>query len=365
MVGQRNTIFASTEPERLTAELRRREAYSAEAQRLSHTGSFGWSVPSGELTWSDETFRIYEYDRAVRPTLERVMVRIHPDDRSWAKEAIRRSTANRTDFDIQHRLQMPDDRIKDIRVVAQAVEDAHGGLEFVGAVMDVTATRRLVDAASLVSAERKMAQELVRSREEEQRRLARELHDCTAQGLASVALNLAVVQASKKTLDRRAKRALADAIAATDQCLAEIRTIAHLRHPPLLDEFGLRSALVKYVEGFVRRSGIQVDLDIPGDLGELPQEVEITLFRIVQEALTNVRRHAQSSQASIQIRREGNEISMDVRDAGRGMTESDQSPLGIGVGIPSMRQRVQHIGGRMEIHSHKDGTTVRVMIPLE
>jgi len=365
MVSRRNTIFAGTEPERLTAELRRREAYSAAAQRLSHTGTFGWSVPSGEITWSDEMYRIFEYDRAVRPTLERVLARVHPDDRSWAHESIHRATTDPTDFDIQHRLQMPDDRIKDIHVVAHAVPDESGGLEFIGAVMDVTATRRMIDVASIVLAERKLALELVRSREDEQRRLARELHDSTAQSLASVAVNLAVLKTSKSTLDRRGKCALADAIAATDRCLIEIRTIAHLRHPPLLDELGLRSALIEYVDGFVRRSGIQVGLDIPGDLGKLPQEAEITLFRIVQEALTNVRRHAQSPQAGIQIHRESNEISMDVRDGGRGMARTDEVPPGLGVGIPSMRERVQDIGGRLEIYSNEDGTTIRVVIPLE
>src|ERR1700685_3237723 len=131
-----------TEQEHLTQELQRREAYLAEAQRLSHTGSFGWNVASGEIFWSEETFRIFEYDSAVKPSLEFVLQRTHPEDRAVVRQFLKRVTDEGKDWDFEHRLLTPDGSIKYLHAVARATNNALGALEFVGAVMDVTATRR-------------------------------------------------------------------------------------------------------------------------------------------------------------------------------------------------------------------------------
>src|SRR6266478_69344 len=122
-------------------ELRRSEAYLSEAQRLSHTGSFGWSVRTGEILWSEETFRIFQYDRTTKPTVETVLRRTHPEDVAFVKQTIQQASQDGKDFDFEHRLQMPDSSIKHLRVVGHAERDRLGGQEFVGAVMDVTAAR--------------------------------------------------------------------------------------------------------------------------------------------------------------------------------------------------------------------------------
>jgi PAS domain S-box-containing protein len=144
--GVLKSIFGSamdvTEQEHLAQELHRREAYLAEAQRLSHTGSFGWNVASGEIFWSDETFRIFEYDSAVKPSLELVLQRTHPEDRAVVRQFLERVTDEGKDWDFEHRLLTPDGSIKYVHAVARATNNALGALEFVGAVMDVTATRR-------------------------------------------------------------------------------------------------------------------------------------------------------------------------------------------------------------------------------
>lgn len=139
--GGRQVILAVvrdvSKQELMTRELRRREGYLAEAQRLSHTGSFGWSVPTGEIFWSEETFRIFEYDRAIKPTLELVLQRIHPEDLALVQQIIERAS-NGKDWDLEHRLLMPDGSVKHIHAVAHAIRDDSSKLEFVGAVMDVT-----------------------------------------------------------------------------------------------------------------------------------------------------------------------------------------------------------------------------------
>src|ERR1017187_6088524 len=135
---------ATKRAERKRAEeaLRRNEAYLTEAQTLSHTGSFGWNVSSGEIYWSEETFKIFEYDPSVKPTLELVFRRMHPDDRDLVHQKIDRAARERTYFDLEHRLLMPDGSIKHLHVLARALETSPGNLEFVGAVTDVTAAKQ-------------------------------------------------------------------------------------------------------------------------------------------------------------------------------------------------------------------------------
>ena len=136
------TVMDVTEHELLTQELRRREAYLAEAQRLSHTGSFGWKPDTGEIIWSDETYRIFEYDRSVKPTIDSVVQRVHPEDRADFKEVTNRAFAGATDFEHSYRLLLPDGRVKHVHAIAHVLQDASGNREFVGAVTDITERKR-------------------------------------------------------------------------------------------------------------------------------------------------------------------------------------------------------------------------------
>jgi len=139
------TAIDVTEQERLTQELQRREAYLAEAQRLSQTGSFGWNLSSGEIFWSEETFRIFEHDPSLRLTLDRTLERVHPEDTAFVKETIERASQDGMNFDLEHRLLLPDGSVKNVHVVAQALRNDSGDIEFVGAVMDVTAAKQAED----------------------------------------------------------------------------------------------------------------------------------------------------------------------------------------------------------------------------
>ena len=144
------------------------------------------------------------------------------------------------------------------------------------------------------------------------------------------------------------------------RCLQEIRTISYLLHPPELDELGLESALSRYIDGFIRRSGIQVEVEVTSDLGRVPQAVETTIFRVVQESLTNIRRHAGSATARVRLFGSPSNLVLEVSDAGRGIGDGAPS----GVGIASMRERVEQLNGRLEIASHSSGTSVKATIPL-
>ena len=209
---------------------------------------------------------------------------------------------------------------------------------------------------------------LLQLQDEERRRIARELHDGIAQLLTSLNLNLAVVNESASTLNARSRRSLAESLALAERILQEVRTSSYLMHPPILDELGLASAVAWYLEGFSERSGICVGLQLDPNLGRVPRDVETTVFRIVQECLTNIHRHSGSATAVIRIRRSQTEIVMEAQDNGRGMraagAKTTPGAPAFGVGIAGMRERAHQLGGQLTIQSSSRGTIVKAVFPI-
>ncbi|MBZ5596011.1 MAG: PAS domain S-box protein [Acidobacteriia bacterium] len=228
-------------------------------------------------------------------------------------------------------------------------------------VEDITERKRAEEAL------RQLSGRLLQLQDEERRRLARELHDGTAQTIAALGMNLDVVREAAAALDAPARRTLDESVALADQCIRELRTLSYILHPPMLDDRGLASALGGYVEGFAARSGIAVKLDLPPNLGRLPREVELMLFRIVQESLTNIHRHSGSRTATIRMARYPHDVVMEVRDQGNGigtLERDGEQGARVGVGIAGMRERVRQIGGRLKIRSRPGGSDVEVVVPL-
>jgi len=210
---------------------------------------------------------------------------------------------------------------------------------------------------------------LLRLQDEERRRLARELHDSVGQVLAALSMNIGVLQSQSHKLDSLGARAVSENAELVQQASREIRTISHLLHPPLLEMLGLDSALRGYVEGFSERSKIKVDLEIPADLGRLPGDTELAVFRVVQECLTNIHRHSESATAAIRIAQEGGRLVVQVQDRGKGISEEKQRELAApghtGVGLSGMRERLRQLGGRLDIQSESNGTVVSAILKVE
>jgi two-component system, NarL family, sensor kinase len=211
---------------------------------------------------------------------------------------------------------------------------------------------------------------LLHLQDEERKRFAIDLHDSTAQHLAALTMNLDVLEAADDLLDVRSRRALAQSRALADQCSREVRTMAYLLHPPLLDEAGLLPAVRWYIAGFIERSGVRVDFDAR-EVGRMPGLVETALFRVVQEGLTNVRRHASTSTASIRLTRRAAAVVLDIQDQGHGLRDHPTMPPGgaplpemLGVGIQGMRERIRQLGGTFDIEFTHTGTTIHVVVPL-
>jgi signal transduction histidine kinase len=216
----------------------------------------------------------------------------------------------------------------------------------------------------------RLSGQILSLQDDERRDLARELHDATAQSLAALAMNLDLLHATVPGLEAKASQLLTDSLVLANQCTNEVRTMSYLLHPPLLEDAGLTAAVRDLADGFAERSGIRVDLQISEDFGRLPFETELTLFRVLQESLSNVRRHSGSPTASINLVREAKEVWLEVCDRGCGLAKREDfgvpaKPAGrMGVGIPGMKERLHLLGGRLVIESGPHGTSLKAILPL-
>jgi PAS domain S-box-containing protein len=211
---------------------------------------------------------------------------------------------------------------------------------------------------------RHLSSRIVAIRDEERRRLGRELHDSQGQYLAAIKMNLEMIETTDAALSTVQKSALTEAITLLERSMREIRVISHLLHPPLLDEIGLQAVVPWYLNSFSERSGIQIDLDMPSDIAKFPDQVELAVFRVLQECLTNVHRHSGSKVAKVKILPEETGVTLEVFDRGRGMSSQNGSEPVMGVGITGMRERVRELGGHFEINSDAEGTVVRAVLPF-
>jgi PAS domain S-box-containing protein len=223
---------------------------------------------------------------------------------------------------------------------------------------DITAQRRTEQQL------RELTGRLLKAQDDERRRIARELHDSAGQLLAALSMNLASLQPFLPP--GQAADICQESEGLVQQLMRELRTLSHLLHPPLLDEVGLASAVQWFVEGFGERSHIQVALDLPEELERLPAEIETAIFRLIQEALTNIHRHSESPTATVRIVRGPETVRVEIADAGKGFAPEllSTNRLKAGVGIQGMRERIRQLGGQFEVTSGNAGTLIAASLPL-
>jgi PAS domain S-box-containing protein len=217
---------------------------------------------------------------------------------------------------------------------------------------------------------RQLSGRLLQLQDEERRRIARDLHDTTGQKIAALSMSLDRVARLLDTRKPERQEALEEGRDIVRMIGEEIRTLSYLLHPPLLDESGLGSAIRWYAEGFQKRSGIKLHVNIAPDIGRLSTEVEMALFRVVQESLTNVHRYSGSPNAEITVATTPNSVKLDVIDHGKGIEAGTarvkvEGIGALGVGIPGMRERLRQLGGQLEVHFGRDGTRVSAKVPLK
>ena len=240
--------------------------------------------------------------------------------------------------------------------------DTPEGTLVTSAIRDITERKRAQESLRVLSGR------LLQVQDEERRHIARELHDSAGQMLAGLSMNLSVLAQDNKS-SAGAVELAKESLGLVRELSQEVRTISHLLHPPLLDEVGLASALRLYLDGFAERSKIKVDLEIPADFGRLSPEQETAIFRVVQEALTNIHRHSGSPVAAIRISRSDSVVRVEIEDKGKGIPPEKRFKMEVagktGVGIAGMRERLRQLGGTLEIDSPRNGTgtTIIAQVP--
>jgi len=213
-----------------------------------------------------------------------------------------------------------------------------------------------------------LSQRLLKVQDEERRKIARDLHDSTGQTLAALKMGLAALEERLKE-HQATSDVMSEIAALADQALQEIRTTSYLLHPPLLDEAGFTSAAQWFVDGFGKRSGLKVTVDLAVMQERLPIAIETALFRVLQESLSNAHRHSGALEVNVRFQYQSETVILEIRDLGRGIPAELLSRLrdanwGTGVGLAGMRERLNELNGQLEIVSNGQGTTIRAIVPL-
>ena len=224
--------------------------------------------------------------------------------------------------------------------------------------------RELAERKTAENNMRQLSTRLMRVQDEEAKRFARALHDSLGQDLA-----VAKIAAGSLLKDDPMNHQLAELVALLDDSVSQTRTISYLLHPPLLDEIGFASAAKWFIEGYTQRTGVAVSVDIPAHIDGISRHVELALFRILQEALTNIHRHSKSAKADVSVRVGSRNISMLVRDYGKGipretLTNFRAQGTHVGVGLSGIKERVRELDGELQIESDLNGTRITVSVPL-
>jgi PAS domain S-box-containing protein len=327
----------------------------------------GVSLDGKILTWNGGAELMYGYT-AAEALGQSISIVVPPDRREELSLSLKRLKAGERIENFETvRLHKNGEHI-DVSVGVCFIKDSRGRIIAAASIArDVSLRKRTEEALRDIEQEsQKLAVRLFDLQDTERRRLARELHDVTAQNVFAMSMNLAHLQRILPQASQ-AEDLVVESRQLCDQSLQEIRTLCYLLHPPVLDQGGLVGALRWYVEGFVRRSGIKIDVNAIKDVGRLPVDVETALFRVVQESLTNISRHSGSNTAIIRLEKQDDQIFLQIVDHGHGMPDLDLAEsdggTSVGVGIPSMRQRLRQFGGMLQIESGNPGTVVTAKVP--
>jgi len=293
---------------------------------------------------------------------------IHPDDKQrWSSDAAAMCLTGKP-LKSAYRVMARDGRVVWFHCEVKMVRRPDGRPWFLhGIGFDISELKQAEEALrQRTIALRNLSARLIRLQDEEHRRLSRELHDSLGQYLVAIKMNLLALKSSDTN---GAEAVFTEIDELLERSITETRTLSHLLHPPALDELGLAAAAKWYVEGFAKRSGIDVSIELPPKMDRLPDAIELTLFRVLQESLTNIHRHSGSPSAEIHFAIDAAEVSLQIRDHGRGMPQglldrSQNTGSEAGIGLLGMRERVNELGAHLEITSDTSGTVVNVTIPL-
>lgn len=354
LVDAFNTML--TEIERQNHSLVESENRLKLALSASNMGTWEWELATNRIACSEETQRILGWS-AREADLSQYLQLLHPDDVERVAASLQDAAARNTMFNAEYRVLPPEGRLIWVAHLGRFQRAADSTKpRLAGIVQDISA-RRQSDLER-----QKLVASMLHAEEDERRRIARELHDTTAQHLAALKINF--MRLCENSIDPSHEALAVQGRQLLDQALHELRTLTYILHPPVLEQIGLAGALSDFASGITRRNGIQVTLNAEDYHGRLPPTIELTLFRVVQEGVTNAIRHSGTDRIIIHLAKDEKEVRVSVQDFGRGMPDHDSPLLNTGVGIGSMKERLLLIGGELDIDAGKQGVTVRAIVSL-
>jgi len=363
-------VVASDITDRRVTEqaLREQRTLLAEAQKIAGLGSWEWDPDTGRVSWSDELYRIFGVARQdVQPSFENYLERLHPEDRQQSGSMVARALIDNRPFSMLERVVRPGGELRYVRSQGDVVRNERGKpIKVLVACLDITEQRHSEGALRQAAQDlHGLTRRLVQAEEAERRRLARELHDRVGQSLSALNINLDIISRDSQALPPALRQRLEDSLGLVDGTLQSIESVMADLRPPLLDEYGLGAALGWHSEEFARRTGVPVtvtDRTPDATKGARP-EAAVALFRIAQEALNNVLKHAQARNVRIDVSATDEELILDVHDDGRGF---DPRAARRGRwGMTTMRERAEAAGGQLHVDATPgQGTRIHARVPL-
>lgn len=351
---------------------------SEERLRLAHKAAndvvWDWDAINDTQKWNEAGAVVFGWTEIVEKAQSAHwwVERVHPDDLKRVSEGFYAVVKNPKAelWRDEYRFRKADGNYAEVMDRGYVLRDKEGkAVRMIGAMLDITERKAAEIAKDKMEREfRAVASQLMRLQDEERRRIGRDLHDSTGQTLAALEINLGMLLRQWTSPEPRLKKLLEECVQLAGQCTGEIRTTSYLLHPPLLDEIGLSSALRWYADGFTKRSGIAVALTLPETPQRFAPEMELSLFRVVQEALVNIHRHSGSTTASIRLDHTNGKVTLEVADQGKGIDPETlrlfhEGHSNLGVGISGMRERIRQLGGELLVESNHTGATVRALLP--
>ena len=354
---------------RLTEQaLREQRTLLAEAQKIAGLGSWEWDPDSGRVSWSGELYRIFGVlPEDVAPSFENYLERVHPDDRQQSGAMVARALMDSRPFSMLERIVRPGGEVRHVRSQGEVVRNERGKpIKVLVACLDITEQRHSEAALRQAAQDlHGLSQRLVQAEEIERRRVARELHDQVGQSLSALNINLDIISRERGTLPVVLQQRLDDSLGLVESTAQAIENVMADLRPPLLDEYGLAAALNWHADEFSRRTGVAVTVidSTPEATKKARHEAAVALFRIAQESLNNVLKHAEAKQVRIEVLATGEDLVLDVRDDGRGF-DPGAAPSGRW-GMTTMRERTQAAGGQLHIDAGVGrGTRIHARVPL-
>ena len=353
-----------TEQRLLEERLCKFEVVLKHAEEAAEMGTWEHDLATGSVKWSRQLFRLHGLESTQLPaSIDDVWQTLNFKNIGKIRRDFETAIRTGVPFRFSEPYTLPNGAVRIFDGFGAPIADSTGKIvRMVGMTRDITKLSRT--EANL----RRLSHQLLTIRTEEQRRMSRELHETTAQTLAALKMTLAQIERSVPRHDAKVHNLVRTSRELASAAVREVRFVSAFLHPPLLEETGLVVALSSYARLFAERGGVPVKVHIPKDFGRLDQDMELTIFRIVQESLTNVHRHARASTASIRVERTGNKVRVEVKDDGIGIfhvVPGDSPHVPLGVGIAGIRERINQLHGEFDIISAPGaGTTIQALLPI-